>query len=134
MSLPRLLKPGSTIGMLGGGQLGRMAALAAAQLGYHMHVFAQDGDEPAVEVCRAATIAPWTDEAALARFANSVDAITIEFENVPVEAAAFLAGLKPLHPGVNTLAIARTASGKRLSCKVRGLRPWHGPGSKPHRT
>ena len=107
MSLPRLLKPGSTIGMLGGGQLGRMAALAAARLGYHMHVFAQDAAEPAVEVCRTATIAPWTDEMALTRFAGKVDAITLEFENVPLQAATLLAGVKPLFPGPNALAIAQ---------------------------
>ncbi len=93
--------------MLGGGQLGRMAAAAALRLGYHCHVYAQDAREPAVEAASAATIGAWDDEAALARFADAVDVITLEFENVPVEAARFLAARKPLRPGVEALAIAQ---------------------------
>ena len=80
------LAPGATIGILGGGQLGRMTALAAARLGYRCHVFAPEPDGPAAAGDRLATIAPYDDAAALARFAAAVDVVTIEFENVPVDA------------------------------------------------
>ena len=78
------LAPGATIGILGGGQLGRMTALAAARLGYRCHVFAPEPDGPAVQVTDRATIAPYDDPAALARFAGAVDVVTIEFENLPL--------------------------------------------------
>ncbi len=103
----KLLKPGSTIGMLGGGQLGRMAAASALRLGYHCHVYAQSADEPAVEAASDATIGAWDDFAALDRFADAVDVITLEFENVPPEVARHLAARKPLRPGVDALATAQ---------------------------
>ena len=78
------LAPGGVIGILGGGQLGRMTALAAARLGYRCHVFAPEPDGPAAQVTNLATIAPYEDSAALTRFAHSVDVITIEFENLPL--------------------------------------------------
>ena len=77
------LPPGSTIGILGGGQLGRMTALAAAQLGYRCHIFCPGEDEPASQVVPRTTVAPYDDEAALAAFAEAVDVVTLEFENVP---------------------------------------------------
>ena len=67
------LAPGATIGILGGGQLGRMTALAAARLGYRCHVFAPEPDGPAMQVTNLATVAPYDDPAALARFASAVD-------------------------------------------------------------
>jgi len=100
------LEPGDTIGVLGGGQLGRMIAMAAARLGLRTHVFAHHADEPACQVSAAATIAEWTDEAALARFADAVDVVTYEFENVPAATAAFLAARKPVRPG--PLALEKT--------------------------
>jgi 5-(carboxyamino)imidazole ribonucleotide synthase len=93
------LEPGDTIGVLGGGQLGRMIALAAARLGLKTHVFAHHADEPACQVSAGAIIAEWTDEAALARFSEAVDVVTYEFENVPAATAAFLAARKPVRPG-----------------------------------
>ena len=101
-----ILEPGDTIGVLGGGQLGRMMSMAAATLGLKTHVFAHVPGEPAVQVAAAATVADWTDEAALASFAAAVDVITYEFENVPAATAAFLAARKPVRPG--PLALART--------------------------
>ena len=101
------LPPGSTIGMLGGGQLGRMAALAAAQLGYRVHVFCPEADAPATQVTPLHTRAAYTDEAALAAFADAVDVITYEFENVPAAAADFLAARKPVRPGPNVLRICQ---------------------------
>jgi 5-(carboxyamino)imidazole ribonucleotide synthase len=101
------LAPGATIGILGGGQLGRMTALAAARLGYRCHVFAPEPDGPAAQVTNLATIAPYADSAALARFAGSVDVITIEFENLPVEPLAELARAKPFRPAPDVLAICQ---------------------------
>ncbi|MBF0563213.1 MAG: 5-(carboxyamino)imidazole ribonucleotide synthase, partial [Alphaproteobacteria bacterium] len=78
------LPPGSVIGILGGGQLGRMTALAAARLGYRCHVYSPEAGSPAAQVSDASTIADYTDADALRRFAASVDVVTFEFENVPV--------------------------------------------------
>ncbi|HVV91830.1 MAG TPA: ATP-grasp domain-containing protein, partial [Hyphomicrobiales bacterium] len=101
------LSPGSTIGILGGGQLGRMLALAAAELGLSVHVFCPEPDSPAFEVARAHTIAGYDDEAALARFADDVDAVTFEFENVPLAAAEIIAARRPLRPGAKALAVTQ---------------------------
>jgi 5-(carboxyamino)imidazole ribonucleotide synthase len=93
-----MLAPGSTIGILGGGQLGRMIAMAAARLGYRTHVFAGEADAPAAQVSGAATIAPFGDPAAVARFAAAIDVATCEFENVPAAALRRIAGRKPVLP------------------------------------
>jgi 5-(carboxyamino)imidazole ribonucleotide synthase len=85
-----LLKPGATIGILGGGQLARMLVLAAAPLGLKCHVYAPDADSCAFDVVHARTLADYEDETALAAFADSVDAVTYEFENVPAKTAALL--------------------------------------------
>jgi len=85
------LRQGGTIGILGGGQLGRMLAMAAAQLGYRAHIYTPDRDSVAAEVAAEATIAPFTDPLALGRFALACDVLTFEFENVPVAPLAFLA-------------------------------------------
>lgn len=99
-----VLEPGATIGILGGGQLGRMLALAAAQLGFRCHIFAPDRDSPAFDVVRESTCADYTDEQALARFAQHVDVVTYEFENIPAATAAFLAPLVPVLPDPKILA------------------------------
>jgi len=104
---PIPLSPGSTIGMLGGGQLGRMAALAAAQLGYRVHVFCPEKDAPATQVTSLLTQAAYDDEEALAAFAEAVDVVTYEFENVPSATAQFLAGRKPVRPGPDVLHICQ---------------------------
>jgi 5-(carboxyamino)imidazole ribonucleotide synthase len=101
------LPQGSTIGILGGGQLGRMLALAAARLGMKTHIFCPDAESPAFEVTPHRTVAAYDDEAALARFADAVDVVTYEFENVPVATARFLAGRKPVYPDANALEIAQ---------------------------
>jgi 5-(carboxyamino)imidazole ribonucleotide synthase len=98
---------GSTIGILGGGQLGRMLALAAARLGMKTHIYCPDPQSPAFEVTPRKTVAAYDDEAALARFAAEVGVVTYEFENVPVRTAQMLARLKPLRPGANALGIAQ---------------------------
>jgi 5-(carboxyamino)imidazole ribonucleotide synthase len=102
-----LLKPGATIGILGGGQLGRMLALAAARLGLHCHIYSPEKDSGAFEVVRASTCASYEDEAALGRFAGSVDVITYEFENVPAKTAEFLAKRKPVLPDPRVLELTQ---------------------------
>jgi 5-(carboxyamino)imidazole ribonucleotide synthase len=102
-----LLKPGATIGILGGGQLGRMLALAAQQLGLKVHIYSPDKDSCAFDVVHAFTCAAYDDEAALGRFAGSVDVITYEFENVPAKTAAFLAKRKPVLPDPRVLELTQ---------------------------
>src|SRR5271156_2396657 len=102
--LPAPIPPGATIGILGGGQLGRMLALAAARLGLKCHIFCPDPQSAAFEVVRRSTVAEYPDTGALDRFARSVDAITYEFENVPADAARFLAARKPVLPDPAVLA------------------------------
>jgi 5-(carboxyamino)imidazole ribonucleotide synthase len=92
------LKPGDTIGILGGGQLGRMLALAAARLGLKCHVFSPDPDSPAFDVVQRATCAEYADVAALELFAADVDVVTYEFENVPSGTALVLAARRPVLP------------------------------------
>lgn len=98
------LGPDATIGILGGGQLGRMLALAAARLGFKCHVLCPDPLSCAFDVVRRVTEADYTDKAALDRFADDVDLVTFEFENVPAETAAFLAARKPVLPDPQVLA------------------------------
>jgi 5-(carboxyamino)imidazole ribonucleotide synthase len=92
------LKPGDTIGILGGGQLGRMLAMAAARIGLRCQVFSPDPDSPAFDVVLNATCAEYADVEALELFANDVDVITYEFENVPAAAAMILAARRPVLP------------------------------------
>ena len=92
------LPPGSRIGILGGGQLGRMLAMAAARLGMRTHVFEPAADAPAAQGASTATTAGYDDRAALEAFAASVDVVTYEFENVPVAAAQRLAARVPVLP------------------------------------
>jgi 5-(carboxyamino)imidazole ribonucleotide synthase len=92
------LKPGDTIGILGGGQLGRMLAMAAARLGLKCQVFSPDPDSPAFDVVLNATCAEYADVEALELFANDVDVITYEFENVPAASAMILAARRPVLP------------------------------------
>jgi 5-(carboxyamino)imidazole ribonucleotide synthase len=99
--------PGGTIGILGGGQLGRMLAMAAARLGLKAHIYSDVPDAPAFQACDAHTVAPFEDEAALAKFATACDAVTYEFENVPAKAASVLAKIKPTNPNAMALGIAQ---------------------------
>lgn len=101
------LARGSTIGILGGGQLGRMLALAAAPLGFRCHIYDPDPDAPAKAVTNLATEAAYTDEAALDAFAASVDVATYEFENIPVAAVERLNERVPVWPGARALSVAQ---------------------------
>src|SRR4029078_6254822 len=92
------LKPGDTIGILGGGQLGRMLAMAAARLGLRCQIFSPAPESPAFDVVLNATCAEYADVEALEIFANDVDVITYEFENVPASAALVLSARRPVLP------------------------------------
>ncbi|MDP3603904.1 MAG: 5-(carboxyamino)imidazole ribonucleotide synthase [Bosea sp. (in: a-proteobacteria)] len=115
------LAPGAVLGILGGGQLARMIALAAADLGIASHIFAPEPENPAFDVAAAKTVAPYEDEAALARFADAVDVVTYEFENVPAATAAFLAARKPLHPGAHALAVTQDRLSEKRFVSEQGL-------------
>jgi 5-(carboxyamino)imidazole ribonucleotide synthase len=97
------LKPGATIGILGGGQLGRMLAQAAARLGLRCHVYSSEADACSFQVVQRATLADFSDQTALEKFAHGCDVITYEFENVPASAALFLAARKPVLPDPKVL-------------------------------
>ena len=101
------IAPGAAIGILGGGQLGRMTALAAARLGYRTHIYAPEPDAPAAQVAAAFTCAPYDDRTSLARFAEEVAVVTVEFENVPEQALRTLARFRPTRPSADVLAIAQ---------------------------
>lgn len=101
------LSPGAVIGILGGGQLGRMLSVAAARLGFTCHVFEPGAEPPAGQVARRVTTASYDDEAALRAFAESVDVITYEFENIPTSALDLLEKLKPIRPGRRALSVSQ---------------------------
>jgi 5-(carboxyamino)imidazole ribonucleotide synthase len=118
------LAPGSTIGILGGGQLGRMMALAAAQLGYRCHILDPHEQPCAAEVSAFFTRAAFDDVDALRSFAGQCDVVTYEFENVPVEPLAVLAG--KLKPGTRSLEVAqdRAVEKRFLEQCGAGIAPW----------
>jgi len=101
------IAPGATIGILGGGQLARMLAMAGARLGLKSHVYAPDPQSPAFDVCALSTVAAYEDEAALAAFADSVALVTYEFENVPARSASLLAEHCLVRPGAEALAASQ---------------------------
>lgn len=107
MVADKILPPGSTIGILGGGQLGRMTALAAARLGYRCIVFAPEEHSVAADVAAGHVQGAYDDTAALARFAAEVDVVTYEFENVPEAAVTECLRHKPVRPGVRPIHVAQ---------------------------
>jgi 5-(carboxyamino)imidazole ribonucleotide synthase len=102
-----MLAPGSTIGILGGGQLGRMTALAAARLGYRTRIYTAEADSPGAQVTSTSTVASLDDEASLTAFAKNVDVVTYETENIPVEAVEILMRHVPVRPGAHVLRVAQ---------------------------
>ncbi|MFN3448551.1 MAG: 5-(carboxyamino)imidazole ribonucleotide synthase [Roseococcus sp.] len=117
---------GATIGILGGGQLGRMSAMAAARLGYRTHVYAPEADSPGMQVATAHTVASYEDVEALRRFAAQVDVVTFEFENVPAAALAALEGLAPCRPGLSVLATCQDRLAEKAFLEAAGVpvAPW----------
>ena len=105
--MAEMLPAGSVIGILGGGQLGRMLAVAAARLGYRTHIYEPMADPPAGDVAFAVTTAEYTDTVALTAFAASVDVITYEFENIPTQALDVLEAMRPIRPNRRALATSQ---------------------------
>ncbi|MEI4471263.1 5-(carboxyamino)imidazole ribonucleotide synthase [Frigidibacter sp. MR17.24] len=120
------LAPGATIGILGGGQLGRMLAVAASRLGLKVHVYEPGANPPAAEVAHDLTTAGYDDEPALRAFAASVDVITYEFENVPTSALDILESLRPIRPGRRALAVSQDRILEKTFLNGAGLAtaPW----------
>lgn len=116
-----VIAPGATIGILGGGQLGRMLALAAARLGYRCHIFAPEADQPAAQVSAASTRAAYDDGAALRALASQVAVVTYEFENVPVETVRTLESLVPVRPGARSLEIAQDRLNEKSFANALGI-------------
>ncbi len=124
MSFP--LPPGATIGIVGGGQLGRMTAMAAARLGYRCHILTPEDDSPAAQVSAGVTLGAYEDPAALRDFAARVDVITFEFENVSAEGLDLLASLKPVRPSPAVLRLSqdRVAEKTFLNAAGAATAPW----------
>ena len=125
MSAPQPI--GATLGMLGGGQLGRMAAMEAARLGYRVHVFTPRADSPTAQVCARATVAPFDDLDALSAFAADVVVATLEFENVPEAAVAHLkAAGCPVYPDARPLRICQDRALEKQFVNDQGIdtAPW----------
>ena len=102
-----VIAPGMEIGILGGGQLGRMLALSAARLGLKAHIYCPESDSPAAQVAHAVTIAAYDDRAMLDKFADAVALVTYEFENIPLATVKRLARRVPLWPGIDALGVAQ---------------------------
>lgn len=120
------LKPGSVIGIIGGGQLGRMTAVAAAELGYRVHVFTPETDSPTAQVCEHATVAAYDDQDAIEAFGQNVDVVTFEFENVPAETVRHLSKLAPVRPSWECLAVSQDRIKEKTFCNELGIEtaPW----------
>ena len=120
------LAPGSTIGILGGGQLGRMLAVAASRLGLRCHIFEPGANPPAGDVAAAVTTAPYEDEDAIRAFAGACDVVTYEFENVPTAALDLIESLVPIRPGRNALAVSQDRVTEKTYLNDMGIAtaPW----------
>src|SRR6201997_2552669 len=117
------LKPGDTVGIVGGGQLGRMLAMAAARLGLRCQVFSPEAESPAFDVVANATCAEYADVEALELFASDVDVITYEFENVPSAAAMILAARRPVLPDRKILETTQDRLIEKDFVKALGIAP-----------
>ena len=122
MSLP----PNATIGIIGGGQLGRMTAMAAARLGYRCHILTPEPDSPAAQVSAACTLGDYEDQDALRAFAGAVDVITFEFENVSAEGLDLLQSLRPVRPSPFVLRISQDRVAEKSFLRDAGVptAPW----------
>lgn len=128
----RVIGPGGTLGIIGGGQLGSMTALAAARLGIKCHIYCPDTDSPAFSVSHAHTCAPYEDLDALARFADSVDVVTFEFENIPADSVRVLAEHVPVRPGWKVLETAQERVAEKSFFNDLGVEtaPWRAVASR----
>ena len=121
------LPPGATIGILGGGQLGRMLSVAASRLGYRCHIYEPGANPPAGDVAHRVTTAPYEDAAALRAFAEAVDVVTYEFENVPTAALDLIESLRPIRPNRRALAVSQDRIAEKDFLSGLGLQtaPYH---------
>jgi 5-(carboxyamino)imidazole ribonucleotide synthase len=126
MPAPPPLPPNATIGIIGGGQLGRMSAMAAAELGYRCHILTPEPDSPAAQVSAGCTLADYEDQDALRRFAAAVDVITFEFENVSAAGLDLLASLRPVRPSPAVLRISQDRVAEKSFLRDAGVptAPW----------
>jgi 5-(carboxyamino)imidazole ribonucleotide synthase len=125
------LPPNATIGIVGGGQLGRMSAMAAARLGYRCHILTPEADSPAGQVAASVTLGGYTDAATLRRFAEAVDVISFEFENVSAEGLDLLASIRPVRPAPSVLRISQDRIDEKSFLNNAGVStaPWLAVGS-----
>jgi 5-(carboxyamino)imidazole ribonucleotide synthase len=125
------LPPNATIGIVGGGQLGRMSAIAAARLGYRCHILTPEADSPAGQVAASVTLGGYTDPITLRRFAEAVDVISFEFENVSAEGLDLLASLRPVRPSPAVLRISQDRIDEKTFLNHAGVAtaPWRPVGS-----
>jgi 5-(carboxyamino)imidazole ribonucleotide synthase len=121
-TLNKPIPPGGTIGVIGGGQLGRMLALAAARLGLKTAIYNDAPDAPAFQVTQTSVAAPYEDLDALARFADACDAVTFEFENLPAHAIAHLGEHVPVRPGAHALAVTQDRLSEKTFVEKLGLK------------
>lgn len=122
MLKPKTLPPSSVIGILGGGQLGRMLAIAAAEMGYKTHIYCPEKDSPASEVSCFNTIGKYDDIAALTNFAGQVDVVTYEFENIPAKPVEEIAKLVNVFPSPKILAISQDRILEKQAVNDMGIR------------
>jgi 5-(carboxyamino)imidazole ribonucleotide synthase len=120
--LEKPVPPGGVIGIIGGGQLGRMLAMAAARLGLKAAIYNDELHAPAFQVTPLQIAAPYDDRNMLTGFAEICDAITFEFENLPADAIAHLASLKPVNPNANALTIMQDRFNEKSFVESLGLR------------
>ena len=122
-----VIGPNSIIGIVGGGQLGRMSALAAARLGFRCHILTDDASGPAAQVTNSLTLGRHDDPAALRRFAEAVDVVTFEFENISADGLDLLASLRPVRPSGAILRISQDRLAEKRMLEAAGIpvAPWH---------
>ncbi|MDG2223452.1 MAG: 5-(carboxyamino)imidazole ribonucleotide synthase [Rubripirellula sp.] len=113
--------PGSTVGMVGGGQLGRMFAMAASTMGYDVVVFCDTPDDPAAQVAHRHVIGPLGDHDTIDRFAEQCDVISLEFENIPAETIARCSRFAPTYPAASVLATAQDRVREKTTFQSAGL-------------
>lgn len=120
--MKKTIQPGSILGIVGGGQLGRMTALAAAALGLRVHIFSDQKDSPAEQVSDKTIVAPYDDEKALEKFAKAVSVVTFEFENIPKKTIEFLEKKVSVKPGSRSLFIAQNRLREKDFLKNHGIK------------
>ncbi len=127
------LQPGAVIGIVGGGQLGRMSAMAAARLGFRSNVLTDDATGPAAQVASAVTSGAHDDPDTLRRFAEAVDVVTFEFENVSADGLELLAALRPVRPSGSILRTSQDRLAEKRSLTALGVAvaPWHAVETRP---